>query len=110
MIGTPSFFATSFSRRLSENSDWFSFKQQVIFVRSLFDLSVNYLGVLLHGDTLVLVLHGFLVEVDLWDGWITSLSFSPYCPCWTSASVLGCFGSGWLQLSSVNSVSPRTSP
>ena len=33
-----------------------------------FDLSVNHISVLLHGDTLVLVLHGFHVEVDRWDG------------------------------------------
>ena len=32
----------------------------------------------------------------------TSPSFRSYCPCWTSASVLGCFGTGWLQLSAVN--------
>ena len=31
----------------------------------------------------------------------TSPSFSSCCPCWTSASVLGCIGTGWLQLSSV---------
>ena len=30
---------------------------------------------------------------------ITSPSFSSHCPCWTSASVLGCYGTGWLQLS-----------
>ena len=29
---------------------------------------MNHLGVLVHGETQVLVLHGFLVEVDLWDG------------------------------------------
>ena len=32
---------------------------------------------------------------------VASPSFSSYCPCWTSASALGCFGTGWLQLSSV---------
>ena len=32
---------------------------------------------------------------------ITSPNFSSHCPCWTSASVLRCFGTGWLQLSSV---------
>ena len=37
-------------------------------LRSSFDFSVNHLGVLLHGETQVLVLHGFFVEVDLWDG------------------------------------------
>ena len=31
---------------------------------------------------------------------IPSPRFSSYCPCWTSASVLGCFGTGWLLLSS----------
>ena len=31
----------------------------------------------------------------------TSPSFSSYCSSWTSASVLGCSGTGWLQLSSV---------
>ena len=31
----------------------------------------------------------------------TSPSFRSCCPCWTSASVLGCIGTGWLQLSSV---------
>ena len=40
----------------------------MIFVRSSFDFSVNHLGVLLHGETQVLVLHGFHVEVDRWDG------------------------------------------
>ena len=29
---------------------------------------MNHLGVLLHSETQVLVLHGFVVEVDLWDG------------------------------------------
>ena len=29
---------------------------------------MNHLGVLLHAETQVLVLHGFVVEVDLWDG------------------------------------------
>ena len=29
---------------------------------------MNHLGVLLHGETQILVLHGFLVEIDLWDG------------------------------------------
>ena len=33
-----------------------------------FDVSVNHLGVFLHGETQVLVLNGFIVEVDLWDG------------------------------------------
>ena len=32
---------------------------------------------------------------------ITSPSFSSFCTCWTSASVLRCFGTGWLQLSYV---------
>ena len=32
---------------------------------------------------------------------ITSPSFSSCCPCWTSASILRCFWTGWLQLSSV---------
>ena len=32
---------------------------------------------------------------------ITSPSSSSHCPCWTSSSVHGCFGTGWLQLSSV---------
>ena len=36
--------------------------------RSSFDFSVSHLGVLLHGEIRVLVLHGFLVEGDLWDG------------------------------------------
>ena len=40
----------------------------MIFVRSSFDFSVNHLGVLLNGETRVLVLHGFHVEVDRWDG------------------------------------------
>ena len=40
----------------------------MIFVRSSFDFSVNHLGVLLHGETQVLVLHGFHVEVERWDG------------------------------------------
>ena len=31
----------------------------------------------------------------------TSPSFSSCCPCWTSASVIGCFWTAWLQLSSV---------
>ena len=31
---------------------------------------------------------------------IMSSSFSSNCPCWTSASVLRCFGTGWLHLSS----------
>ena len=35
---------------------------------------------------------------------ITSPSFSSCCACWTSASVLGCFGIGRLQLSSVVSL------
>ena len=46
-----------------------------------------------------LILRDFLVEVDLWA--IISPSFSSHCPCWTSASVLGCVGTGWLWLSSV---------
>ena len=32
---------------------------------------------------------------------IPSSSFSSHCPCWTSASVLGCFGTGWRQPSYV---------
>ena len=36
----------------SENSDCFSFRSQLISV-PLFDLSVNHLGVLLHGETRV---------------------------------------------------------
>ena len=39
---------------------------------------------------------------------ITSPSSSSYCSCWTSASLLGCFGTGSLQLSSV--FFHRTSP
>ena len=45
-------FAKSFSRRVSENSDWFSFRSQLIFVPPL-AFSVNHLGVLLHGETQV---------------------------------------------------------
>ena len=62
------FFTKSFSRRFSENPDLFSSELQVIFVRSSFDLSVNHLGVLLHGETMVLVLHSFHVEVDRRNG------------------------------------------
>ena len=40
----------------------------MIFVGSSFGFSVNHIGVLLHGETQVLVLHGFHVEVDRWDG------------------------------------------
>ena len=55
------------SRRFSENYE-LVLLQVKIDLRSSFDLSVNHLGVLLHGETQVPVLHGFLVEVDLWDG------------------------------------------
>ena len=44
------FFAKSFSRRVSENSDWV-FLLVTIDLRSSFDFSVNHLGVLLHGET-----------------------------------------------------------
>ena len=67
-----------------------------------------------HGETQVLVLHGLHVETDRWDGrdhfaelqLLEDLCFHlmaipPDCPCWTSASVLRCFGTGCLQLSSV---------
>ena len=37
-------------------------------LRSSFDLSVNHLGVLLHDEAQVLVLHGSHVGVDRWDG------------------------------------------
>ena len=67
MVCGECFFAKSFSRRVSENSDWFTF-QVTSDLRSSFDLSVNHLGILLHDKTLGLVLHGFLVEVDRWDG------------------------------------------
>ena len=40
----------------------------MIFVRSSFDFSVNHFGVFLQSETQVLVLHGFHVEVDRWDG------------------------------------------
>ena len=40
---------------------------------------------------------------------ITSPSFSSYCPCWTSASVLGCFGTAGCSFP-LYCVSPRTSP
>ena len=48
-----------------------------------------------------LVLHDFLVEVDLWDcrDHFVKLQLV-IAPCWISASVLRCFGTGWLQLSS----------
>ena len=36
----------------------------------------------------VLVLQGFLIEVDGWDSRDPSSSFSSYCSCWTSASVM----------------------
>ena len=47
---------------------WLLLLQVTVDLRSSCDLSVNHLGVLLHGETQVLVLHGCHVEVDLWDG------------------------------------------
>ena len=55
----------------------------------------------LYGETQGLVLHGFHVEVDRWDGRDHFAMLQLILLCWTSASVLGCFGTGWVQLSSV---------
>ena len=42
---------------------------------------------------------------------IPSSSFSSFCPCWTFASVLGCFGTGSLTVAfPLSCTSPRTSP
>ena len=42
---------------------------------------------------------------------IPSSSFSSFCPCWTFASVLGCFGTGPLTVAfPLSCTSPHTSP
>ena len=47
---------------------WLVFLQVTNDLHSSFYLSVNHLGVFLHGEAQVLVLHGYHVGVDRWDG------------------------------------------